>query len=123
MRISDDIPAPARETPMNGGPRGWQYDGPPEERLLAESALRWVVDPVSGADVIARGLVRTVVVDEGAVQVRLAPLPDAGVTAMLVEDLQAELFDHFHGDRRVVVTVASDPPRRWHARPHLRRVA
>ena len=64
MRISDDIPAPARETPMNGGPRGWQYDGPPEERLLAESALRWVVDPVSGADVIARGLVRTVVVDE-----------------------------------------------------------
>ena len=108
---------------MTGRPLAWQYDGPPEDRLLAESALRWVVDPVSGADVITRGLVRTVVVDEGSVQVRVAPLPDAAVTAMLVEDLQAELFDHFHGGRRVVVTVASDPPRSRFARPHLRRVA
>jgi len=108
---------------VNGPLRTWPYEGPPEDRPLAESALRWVVDPATGVDVITRGLVRTVVVSEGAVQVRLAPLPDAGVTAMVVEDLEAELFDHFHGERRVSVTVASDPPRGWRTRPHLRRVA
>ena len=50
-------------------------------------------------------------VTDEVVHVRMAlSSPRSGASDVIVEDVQAELFDHLHGGREVRVEVVSNPP-------------
>lgn len=90
---------------------GFDYDGPQELRGTITGALQWVVDPGLGFNLLDAGLVYGVRVTDDAVHVRMAlSAPGSGASDVIVEDVQAELFDHLHGGREVKVEVVSDPP-------------
>jgi metal-sulfur cluster biosynthetic enzyme len=93
------------------GMAGFDYEGPREMRGCIEEALRWVHDPQLGFNLLDAGLVYGVRVTDGAVHVRMAlSAPRSAVSDVIVEDVQAEVFDHLQGAREVRVEVVSRPP-------------
>lgn len=105
----------------------FEYDGPPQLHGTVAAALRWVVDPQLGFNLLDAGLVYGVRVTDDVVHVRMAlSSPRGGVGDVIVEDVQAELFDHLQGGREVRVEVVNDPPwstARMAVVPLRRRVA
>jgi metal-sulfur cluster biosynthetic enzyme len=90
---------------------GFDYEGPQDLRGTIAGALRWVVDPQLGFNLLDAGLVYGVRVTDEVVLVRMAlSSPRSAVSDVIVEDVQAELFDHLHGGREVRVEVVSNPP-------------
>lgn len=92
-------------------PAAFDYEGPPEFQVRIDRALRWVTHPLLRLNVLDAGLVYGVSADGERVRVRLAmTTPGCSLTDLLVEDVQAEIFDHLGGERRVEVEVVSTPP-------------
>jgi len=86
------------------------YEGPPELKPRIERALRWVVHPLFGINVLDAGLVHRVVADDRCVRVSVAVTsPGCPLNDVLVEDLEAELFDHLGGTREVSVQLQREP--------------
>lgn len=84
----------------------FDYRGPAELLPAIRRALAWVKDPSSGASLLAAGRVRRVHVHGEAVHAVLL-LPDCPMTPVVLEDLQAELFDHLGGRKTVTVIDAA----------------
>jgi len=93
------------------GQAGFDYEGPQEMRACIEGALRWVQDPQLGFNLLDAGLVYGVRVTDEVVHVRMAlSSPCSAVSDVIVEDVQAEVFDHLQGGREVRVEVVTSPP-------------
>ena len=85
------------------------YEGPADCFEAVQRALAWVVHPHSGQALPQDGAVRAVRIAGTAVVVDLA-LPPGGITQVVAEDLQAELFDHLQGRWRVEVRLVPPAP-------------
>lgn len=94
-----------------GGADGtpFSYEGPPECLAVVRQALEWVIHPCSGQPLAQEGRVRSVRIGDGLAVVELA-LPPGGVTQVVVEDVEAELFDHLQGSCRIEVRLVPPPP-------------
>jgi metal-sulfur cluster biosynthetic enzyme len=104
----------------------FEYEGPPDLKVVVERALRWVQHPLLGLNVLDAGLVHAVRVHEQCVRVSLAMTsPGCRLGKVVIEDIEAELFDHLGGRRRVEVAVANGPawtPARMKVVPIDRRI-
>ena len=90
---------------------GYDYEGPAALRGPIVDALRWVQDPQLGFNLLDAGLVYGVRVTDEAVVVQMAlSSPRSAVSDVIVEDVQAEVFDHLQGAREVRVEVVGNPP-------------
>ena len=85
------------------------YEGPAECFDPVQRALGWVVHPHSGQALPQDGAVRAVRIACTTAVVDLA-LPPGGITQVVVEDLQAELFDHLQGRCRIEVRLVQPSP-------------
>lgn len=84
------------------------YDGPAGLLQRVCAAFAWVAEPHSGSDIARAGCVRQVRVRGDALHVVLR-LPPGPLLPGVVQDVEAELFDHLQGAFRIVVDVL--PPR------------
>ena len=93
----------------------FDYQGPADLLPAIRKALSSVRDPASGAHLLAAGRVRQVHVHGACVRAVLV-LPECPLVPVVLEDLQAELFDHLQGSREVTVVEAGQlrpVSRRW----------
>lgn len=74
----------------------FEFHGPAEALAPVQRALAWVIDPLEGRNLLEQGVLRRVRMADGRARVELC-LPPSPLRALLVEDLQAELFDHLQG--------------------------
>jgi metal-sulfur cluster biosynthetic enzyme len=92
-----------------GQKSSFEYAGPPELKAVVERALRWVQHPLLGLNALDAGLVNAVQVDERCARVSLTMTsPGCRLVKLVIEDIEAELFDHL-GGRRVEVETAAGP--------------
>lgn len=90
--------------------RSFEYQGPPNLIALIERALGWVTHPLLGLNVLDAGLVYCVKADGQHVRVSIMmTTPGCKLTDLLVEDIEAELFDHLGGEPRVEVEIVRKP--------------
>lgn len=74
-------------------------------------ALREVVDPELGVNIVDLGLVYTIDVIDGEVRVTMAMTTPACPLRDYIQDLvESTLLDRLPGARRVVVDIVQDPP-------------
>jgi metal-sulfur cluster biosynthetic enzyme len=83
----------------------FDYQGPADLLPAIRKALSSVRDPATGGHLLAAGRVRQVHVHGDTVRAVLV-LPDCPLIPVVLEDLQAELFDHLHGRWKVKVAEA-----------------
>lgn len=91
-------------------PTLFEFHGPAEAFEPVQLAMRWVTDPATGCNLLEGGALRRVHMADGRVQVRLC-LPAGPTRQLVVEDAEAELFDHLQGRWQVEVVVVEPPPR------------
>ncbi len=84
------------------------YEGPAGELPAIRRALAAVTDPLEGRNLLQHRAVRHATLRDGRARVVLELAPGM-LRQLLVEDLEAELFDHLQGRWRVEVLVV-DPP-------------
>ncbi|WBY03192.1 iron-sulfur cluster assembly protein [Ramlibacter tataouinensis] len=85
------------------------YEGPAGELAPIRRALAAVTDPLEGTHLLQRRAVRHASLRDGRARVVLELAPGM-LRQLLVEDLEAELFDHLQGRWRIEVVVI-EPPR------------
>lgn len=119
---------PAKLSPAQAGsghPRTpiavlFAYEGPADELPAIQRALAAVKDPLEGANLLQRRAVRHATLRNGRARVVLELAPGL-LRQLMVEDLEAELFDHLQGRWRIEVLVIEPPsarsPRRAAAVP------
>jgi hypothetical protein len=111
--------------PKRAGMRGdsmamlFEFHGPADQLEPVRRALSWVVDPLTGCTLLHSGALRRVRMEDGCLRVQLC-LPDSPLRQLLVEDAQAELFDHLHGQWKVEISVVEPPPEPKAARAAVR---
>jgi metal-sulfur cluster biosynthetic enzyme len=89
----------------------FEFSGPAEAFEPVTRAMRWVVDPLTLRNLLDAGALRRVHMAEGRVQVRLC-LAAGPTRQLIVEDAEAELFDHLEGRWQVEIVVVDPPPQR-----------
>jgi len=90
-------------------PTLFAFHGPAEEFEPVQRAMRWVVDPLTRCTLLEGGALRRVHLGEGRARVQLC-LPPGPMRQLIVEDVQAELFDHLQGRWAVEIEVIEPPP-------------
>ena len=84
------------------------YDGPPELLDAVVRALSWVTNPQTGRGVLEERRVRTARIGAGTAVVHLA-MRESPIACVVVEDVEAELFDHLAGRWPVRVILLQQP--------------
>ncbi|HYD77673.1 iron-sulfur cluster assembly protein [Ramlibacter sp.] len=84
------------------------YEGPAGDLPAVQRALAAVTDPLEGGNLLQRRAVRHATLRNGRARVVLELAPGL-LRQVMVEDLEAELFDHLEGRWYVEVLVV-DPP-------------
>jgi hypothetical protein len=87
----------------------FEFHGPADVLEPVRRALGWVVDPSTTTSLLAGGALRRVHAAEGKLVVYLR-LPASATRQVVVEDAQAELFDHLQGQWEIEIRVAEPPP-------------
>jgi hypothetical protein len=87
----------------------FEFHGPADVLEPVRQALGWVVDPSTSASLLAGGALRRVHAAEGKLVVYLR-LPPSATRQVVVEDAQAELFDHLQGQWEIEIRVGEPPP-------------
>lgn len=87
----------------------FEFHGPADVLEPVRRALGWVVDPSTTTSLLAGGALRRVHAAEGKLIVYLR-LPASATRQVVVEDAQAELFDHLQGQWEIEIRVAEPPP-------------
>lgn len=91
------------------------YEGPGGELPAIQRALAAVTDPLEGGNLLQRRAVRHATLRDGRARVVLELAPGL-LRQLMVEDLEAELFDHLQGRWRIEVLVVDPPDSRSHRR-------
>jgi len=74
-------------------------------------ALREVVDPELGVNIVDLGLVYTIDVDDGEVRITMAMTTPACPLRDYIQDLvESTLFGRLPGAKRLAVDIVQDPP-------------
>lgn len=91
-------------------PTLFEFHGPADAFEPVQLAMRWVTDPATGRNLLDSGALRRVHMAGGRVQVQISLAPGP-TRQIVVEDAEAELFDHLLGEWQVEVVVIEPPPR------------
>lgn len=98
----------------------FEFHGPAEALEPVRRALTWVIDPMGGCNLLEQGALRRVHMAEGRARVELC-LAASPLRQLLVEDVEAELFDHLQGQWTIEIVLVEPPPKIWGQIPISRR--